>query len=124
MTKIKICGLMTRADAEAVNQAQPDFAGVVFATGRHRVTIEQAELIRTTLNDQIPLVGVFTDQSVETILSLYRKKIIQIVQLHSPRERKDVERLKAEGVSLIQVAVGFEQIKKWLTTLKMFQIIG
>lgn len=111
MTKIKICGLMTVEDAQAVNQARPDFAGVVFAAGRHQVNAKEAAFIRQTLDKAIPLVGVFTDQPVEQMLSLYRKKIIQLVQLHSPKTAEELQKLQSAGVPVILVSVGDEQIK-------------
>lgn len=98
MTKIKICGLMTRADAEMVNQAGVDFAGAVFAEGRHQVDEAAAKLIRQELSDEIPLVGVFTDSPVE--------EIIQIAQLHGPRNQEEVSTLKDAGIPTIGVALG------------------
>lgn len=111
MTKIKICGLVTVKDAQAVNQARPDFAGVVFAAGRHQVNAEEAALIRQKLDKAIPLVGVFTDQPVEQMLSLYREKIIQLVQLHSPKTAEELQKLRSADVPVILVSVGDEQIK-------------
>ncbi|MFC4760956.1 phosphoribosylanthranilate isomerase [Fructobacillus durionis] len=106
MTKIKICGLMTVADANLVNQAGVDYAGAVFAEGRHRVDEVTARLIRQELSDNIPLVGVFTDSPVEEIIALYQKDIIQIAQLHGPRQPEEIQQLKRAAVPLIGVALG------------------
>lgn len=106
MTKIKICGLMTSADAQLVSQAGVDYAGVVFAEGRHQVDEAAAKLIRRELSDEIPLVGVFTDSPVEEIIDLYKKEIIQIAQLHGPRNQEEVSTLKEVGIPTIGVALG------------------
>ncbi|GAP02496.1 N-(5'-phosphoribosyl)anthranilate isomerase [Fructobacillus pseudoficulneus] len=82
MTKIKIFGLMTAADAAIIIQAKPDYAGVVFAPGRHQVNQDQARMIRAALNPSIPLVGVFVATPIEEILAIAQAGIIQLVQLH------------------------------------------
>ena len=41
MTKVKICGLKTIKDIQAVNRWKPDFAGFVFAPGKRQITLEK-----------------------------------------------------------------------------------
>ena len=57
---IKICGLQRLADVEAVNRCRPDWAGFVFAPGRHRICPEEARVLRAALRKDIP---VFPDHS-------------------------------------------------------------
>ena len=42
MVKVKICGLQTIADVEAVNRAMPDYAGFIFVPGRRRYIEREA----------------------------------------------------------------------------------
>lgn len=105
MTKIKICGLMTAADAAIINQAKPDYAGVVFAPGRHQVDSDQARAIRATLDSAIPLVGVFVATPVEEILAIAEAGIIQLVQLHGQSSFAAVAQIEAAGFPVIEVGL-------------------
>ena len=51
--------VMHPEDILAINAAQVDFAGFVFASGRHHVTLEQAVALRKLLHPDIQPVGVF-----------------------------------------------------------------
>ncbi|MHA8138158.1 phosphoribosylanthranilate isomerase [Lactobacillaceae bacterium Scapto_B20] len=106
MTKIKICGLMTADDAAIINRTHPDYAGVVFAAGRHQVDADQAAKLRSLVDDSIPLVGVFVDASDVEIIELYRKHTIQMAQLHGKEDPILITTLQAAGVPVIDVHVG------------------
>lgn len=87
--RIKICGLMTTEDARVVNEAKADFAGMVFADTRRKVSRQRAEEIRKTLDEKIPAVGVFVNEDPEVIRELAEHGIINMIQLHGdePPER-------------------------------------
>ncbi|MHA8110821.1 phosphoribosylanthranilate isomerase [Lactobacillaceae bacterium Melli_B4] len=107
MTKIKICGVMTATDAEIINRTNPDYAGVVFAAGRHQVNPEQAARLRELIDDSIPIVGVFVDATDAEIIELYRSNTIQIAQLHGSKTNSIlIATLKAAGVPVIDVHIG------------------
>ena len=80
--KIKICGLRREADVEAVNFAMPDYCGFVFAESRRQIDAKTAGKLRARLNAKIAAVGVFVNQPIDVISSLYCDGIIQLVQLH------------------------------------------
>ncbi|MCE5343555.1 MAG: phosphoribosylanthranilate isomerase [Eubacteriales bacterium] len=95
-TKIKICGLFRREDAEAVNRALPDYAGFVFYEKSCRnVTPELARVLRTTLRPAVRTVGVFVNASVERIARLYQEGIIGIAQLHGDEDAAYIATLRA-----------------------------
>jgi len=102
MTKIKICGLMTTADIAAINHEKPDYAGFVFAAGRHQLTLKQALMLRAQLDPQIPSVGVFVDAPIATMLTAVYRGAIQIVQLHGHEPASTVATLQQAGVPVIQ----------------------
>ncbi|ARY90774.1 MULTISPECIES: phosphoribosylanthranilate isomerase [Lacticaseibacillus] len=103
MAKVKICGLMRPDDIFAVNAAGADFAGFVFAGGRHQVTLEQALSLRKLLNDDITAVGVFVDEPVAAILAAYQSGAIDVAQLHGHSTPTVINQLQRAGLQVIQV---------------------
>jgi phosphoribosylanthranilate isomerase len=96
MSKVKICGLRLLEDVAAVNRALPDFAGFVFAESRRRVDMETAAGLKQGLDARIRTVGVFVNQEVDFITVLYRKGIINLIQLHGDEDSEYIRRLKKD----------------------------
>lgn len=95
MTKVKICGLKSMEDISYVNELKPDYIGFVFLKGRARyLPPELAADLRKALDPSIPAVGVFVNEPVEQIASLFQKGIIQIAQLHGNENKAYVKALK------------------------------
>ena len=106
MTEIKICGLSRAEDIEAVNRLLPDFIGFVFAESRRKVDIKTATLLKQNLDSQIEAVGVFVNESIDTITKLYQDGIIDIVQLHGDEDDEYIRRLKKTCDCPVIKAVG------------------
>ena len=94
MTKVKICGLKTLADVEAVNRYLPDYIGFVFANTKRFVTDEQALAMKQALDNRIKAVGVFVDEPLAHVVSLCEKGIIDIAQLHGAESEEYIRELK------------------------------
>ena len=95
MTKIKLCGLTRPCDIECVNELLPEYIGFVFAPkSRRYISPEKAEVLREHLDDRITPVGVFVDEKIEVIADLIKRKIIDIVQLHSNESEQYIEDLR------------------------------
>ena len=80
MTRVKICGLMSLADARAAAEAGADFLGFVFAPGPRCLDPERARGFWEELPRGVPKVAVFRDQpldEVERVLSLVRPDYLQ-----------------------------------------------
>lgn len=92
--RIKICGLSRTEDIEAVNRAQPDFAGFVFAKSRRQVDGSWAGVLRRALDPRIQAVGVFVNAPVGDILRLADSGTIQMIQLHGDEDEAYVGELK------------------------------
>ncbi|AFS01283.1 phosphoribosylanthranilate isomerase [Lentilactobacillus buchneri] len=103
MVKVKICGLMEPADIQAVNEAQADFAGFVFAKSRHVVSLATALALQTHLNPNIQKVGVFVNESIADILAIYQAGAIDIAQLHGKSTPEEIAELQRAGLKVIQV---------------------
>ena len=83
MTKVKICGITTGADAHVAVEAGADMIGLNFYPPSPRyVTPEQAQAIAACLPADVPVVGVFVNASVETVTHVAQASGVQIVQLH------------------------------------------
>ena len=69
--KIKICGLRTLSDVQAVNGQLPEYTGFIFDPSRKRyISPEQAEELRRRLDARIRPVGVFVNAGTEEIRRL------------------------------------------------------
>ena len=83
MTKIKICGLTRSEDIWAANRYKPDYIGFVFAKkSRRYLTERQAVQLKRMLSDEIQAVGVFVNETKETVARLLCERTIDIAQLH------------------------------------------
>lgn len=94
MTKIKICGLSRAEDIAAVNRFLPDYIGFVFAESKRQVNIETAALLKEKLNPRIKAVGVFVNAPIEKIEEIYKKGIIDLIQLHGDEDDAYIRSLK------------------------------
>lgn len=83
MTRVKICGLTSVDDAVMCVAAGADALGLNFWSGSVRRCDEQvAREISAHLGDQVLLVGVFVDASLEEITRIKQEVGLGCVQLH------------------------------------------
>lgn len=120
MTKIKICGLRTKEDVDAVNQAGPDYAGFVFAPSKRQVSDEQAAVLRSLLSKEIRSVGVFVNDSIAHIASLCREHVIDLIQLHGEESEEYIRQVREQThvpiIRAVRLASKEEGIKVLATT--------
>lgn len=93
MSKVKICGLTRMEDIDAANAACPDYIGLVFAQSRRQVDFDKAVQLKAALRGEIKSVGVFVNETVETIASLVKSNVIDVVQLHGYEDEVYMQRL-------------------------------
>ena len=94
-TKIKFCGLTRPCDIEAVNRLKPDYAGFVFAPKSRRfISAEAVSELKKQLDPEIMAVGVFVNDTPETVAGLLEKNIIDIAQLHGNEDDAYIDRLR------------------------------
>jgi phosphoribosylanthranilate isomerase len=83
MTKVKICGITTIDDARVAVEAGADMIGLIFYPLSPRfVTPEQAHTIVAHLPPGFPVVGVFVNESVDTVTRIAQTSGVHMVQLH------------------------------------------
>ncbi len=104
--KIKICGLRTPGDANAVNDALPDFAGFILTDGFKRtVSEETAGFLSKLMDPMIRRVGVFVNDDINRIKRLVYNGLIDIVQLHGDESEEYIQELKAGKGSVVKVFI-------------------
>ena len=96
MTRIKLCGLTRDCDIEAANLLKPDYIGFVFAKKSRRfVSEEQAKELKRLLSPEIQAVGVFVNESPETVAELLNQGIIDLAQLHGSEDEDYLRQLRS-----------------------------
>lgn len=100
MTRVKICGLRRREDADYCNRYGADYAGFVFWKGSRRfVSPAAAKDVSDNLLPRIVPVGVFVDEDVRVISSIADSGTIRMVQLHGDEDQEYIDLLK-ENVNI------------------------
>ena len=96
MTKIKLCGLTRPEDIAAANALKPEYIGFVFAPkSRRAVSREKAAGLRAQLSPEIQAVGVFVNETPETVARLLNEDLLDIVQLHGQEDAAYIARLRS-----------------------------
>jgi phosphoribosylanthranilate isomerase len=94
-TKIKLCGMRTVEDIEAVNSCRPDFAGIICTEGfRRYIPWQEALELKERLDPSIACVGVFVNETYEYIETYLKRGIIDVVQLHGREDNYYIEQLR------------------------------
>lgn len=79
---VKICGITTLPAAKTVEESGADFIGFVFAPSSRQITPESATKIASELSPKLKKVGVFVNETAETIEAIAAKVGLDIIQLH------------------------------------------
>ncbi len=111
MTKIKICGLTRSEDIWAANRYKPDYIGFVFAKkSRRYLTERQAVQLKRMLSDEIQAVGVFVNETKETVARLLNERTIDIAQLHGQETEQDIRWIREQTGRPVIKAVAVQSI--------------
>ena len=101
--QIKICGLTRIDEAVACASLGADAIGFIFYSKSPRVvSIGQARAISLELPPSVCKVGVFVDETFDTIMQVTRKVRLQAVQLHGMESPALVKKLKDQGLTVIK----------------------
>ena len=101
--QIKVCGLTRVADARACVDAGADAIGLVFYPPSPRfVPTVQAVEIAAAVSERAVMVGVFVDETYETILRTAEDYQLQAVQLHGQESPTLVRRLRRHNLTVIK----------------------
>jgi len=82
-TKVKICGITRLADAELAADLGGWAIGMIFYDGSpRRCSIEQAQLIASSLKRRVELCGVFVNAPLEEVVRVSEVLGLSMIQLH------------------------------------------
>jgi len=98
MTRVKVCGITNREDAEWCARCGADALGFNFADSPRRVTPERAREILRGLDPFVTGVGVFVDQAPDQVRSVLDQSGCSIAQLHGEESAEYVQSLAPYGV--------------------------
>jgi phosphoribosylanthranilate isomerase len=101
--QIKLCGLTRVAEALACVEAGADAIGLVFypRSPRFVLTLQAAE-IAAAVGGRAVLVGVFVDETYETMMRYAEDCQLQAVQLHGRESPALVRRLRRHNLTVIK----------------------
>ena len=101
-TKLKICGIRSVAEIEALGDLTIDYFGCIFATNSKRyVSIDLATSIVEKIHQAgKQAVGVFVDTPLQVIQQTIAATKIDIVQLHGSESPLYCQTLQQEGITL------------------------
>jgi phosphoribosylanthranilate isomerase len=113
MTRVKICGITTAADALAAVEYGTNALGFVFAKSPRRITTERARQIVENTPPFVAAVGVFVDEPAERVMEIALLCRLDTLQFHgreSPEychgfDRKVIKAFRVQdGSSVAQMA--------------------
>ena len=108
--KVKMCGISKVETIPAVVEAKPDYMGLVFASSKRQVTVDQAKTLVEELhkqytkrynngaeqsnNDEIKTVGVFVNETLDNLVSIATEANLDVVQLHGDEDEAFIQSIK------------------------------
>ena len=96
MTRIKMCGVDSEEEVAVVNEIMPDYAGFVFCPDDPQyVTPERALALNDNIDEDITIVGVFSNAPVRFVAALLNEDLIEIAQLCGDEDDAYIEALRS-----------------------------
>jgi phosphoribosylanthranilate isomerase len=103
MTKVKICGITRVEDAQLCAELGADFLGFIFVPSSPRyIDPERAAEIAASVKGP-KLVGVFRDQSLDTIHRITHRVGLDLIQFHGTESDEDIHTLGLPSVKAMRV---------------------
>ena len=101
--KLKVCGMRDPENIKELVELRPDFIGFIFYKKSPRYDTHLNEDVVSRIPISIKKVGVFVNESLDSIMNLVDKYGLDYVQLHGDEDLDFAKQLKAEGIKIIKV---------------------
>jgi phosphoribosylanthranilate isomerase len=99
---IKVCGMRDGANIEAVASLAPDYMGFIFYPKSLRYAGEMDPGIISRLPKSVTPVGVFVNESKDSIISTAKRFHITTLQLHGNETPRQCQELRDTGYTVIK----------------------
>lgn len=99
--KIKVCGMRDPENIRSIGTLSPDYMGFIFYEQSPRYT-GKSFFIPDDLPATVKRVGVFVNESIETMLGISSLYGLQCVQLHGHEPVEKCEQLRSAGLEVIK----------------------
>ncbi len=115
---IKVCGMKDAQNIQDLAKLNPDYIGFIFYAKSPRYAATTDKNILSNIDIAIQKVGVFVNESFETILETANSYGLEVVQLHGNESPETCKLLQEEGLTVfkafpISEASDFEKTAKY-----------
>ncbi len=129
--KVKICGIRNEMEIKLINDFRPDYAGFIFLPNSRRfVAPEYAGLLRAKLRSNIEAVGVFYDETLETVAMTAETAGLDFVQLNGHENGEYVSALPDFLKNICQFAQKqiliesrFRYVERWQQRWRQIRLV-
>lgn len=118
MTRVKICGITSLADARAAVEYGADALGLVFADSPRSIDPETARAIVREFSRNVVFVGVFRDAPLDDVNRIAVRVGLDCVQLHGLESPEYCETLKR--CTIKRFAVGDDDLSAAIHQFRVF----
>ncbi|WP_436515787.1 phosphoribosylanthranilate isomerase [Ekhidna sp. To15] len=101
--KLKVCGMRDPDNIQELIALKPNFIGFIFYRKSPRYVNEMDEDFIMRIPISISKVGVFVNESLETILEIANRYGLEYIQLHGDEDLTFANALKERGLKIIKV---------------------
>lgn len=91
---IKICGITSVEEVEYINKLKPEYIGLVFTKSKRQICKEQGIVLSKVLCEEVKIVGVFKDNSLNEIKEIIQCVKLDVIQLHGNESDDFIESVK------------------------------
>jgi phosphoribosylanthranilate isomerase len=108
-TRIKICGITTKEDAQEAISCGADAIGLVFyANSPRAVTIDQAAQIAAIVPPFVNVVGLFVDEPAANIKRILHNVAIDLIQFHGDESPLFCQQFGRPWIKALRVRPGLD----------------
>src|SRR5690606_29659857 len=94
--KLKVCGMKYRENIEELIRLKPDYIGFIFYPKSKRYAKDELSTFPEVINLPVEKIGVFVNETIETIVEVCGQFDIKIIQLHGEESPEYCGHLKIQ----------------------------